>query len=48
MQSVSAHTRDMIITWIQAGYTAEEIHQTIPHIPIDAIRAIITHHTSQQ
>ena len=41
MQTVSARMQDMIITWHQAGYNAEEIHQTVPHIPVDLIDAII-------
>lgn len=34
---------DMIIKWHQYGYSVEEIHQSMPQVTIDQIRATIIH-----
>lgn len=34
---------DMIIKWHQCGYSVEEIHQGMPQVTIDQIRATIIH-----
>lgn len=34
---------DMIIKWHQCGYSVEEIHQSMPQVTIDQIRATIIH-----